>query len=187
MKKVTTGKIVFVLALLVLLLQGCATSNKGMPHYALTQLREAILNHDADSALRYVDVDRVVDNIIERKLAQQEARTDGQAAGIEAGRRIMPLILPALRQFVRDQLRIAITSSDESGYFSTIRKASVWYLNIVIDGDRAVVTPRGSNKAAFTMAKNSEGFWKIIEIMPDRPGPAEQSDPGPEGGVQLKQ
>ena len=170
---------IVILLMLIIVGAGCTTAG---PRYALSRLREAILNHDPDAAFHYIDIDRVVDSLVETGLARREARSDAEALGIDLGKRVMPLMLPALRKFTRDQLRIAITSSDETGYFSSIRKASVWYLNIDSEGDRAVVTPKGSKKAAFRMAKTPEGSWKIIEIMPEGQSAAAPIGPGHRAG-----
>jgi hypothetical protein len=159
-------KIVLVVALLLLMDHGCATYT-GTPRHALSQLREAILNHDPDTALTYIDLDRVVENMVETGLRGHEATSDTQSLGLAAAKKAAPFMLPLVKELVRRQLRLAITASEETGYFSSIRKASVWYLDIVVEGDTATVTPKGGKKALFRMGKTTAGAWKIVEIMPE--------------------
>ena len=84
---------------------------------------------------------------------------------VMAGRQAAAVIMPEIKDLVRKQLKEAITSSDEAGYFRDIRRASVWYLNIAVEGDTALVAPRGKSDISFRMARTDEGRWRIVEII----------------------
>lgn len=136
------------------------------PRRALSELRTALLNHDADAALGYVDVESVVDGLVRDVFRKHEAKTDDPIArlGIKAGKGAADLLMPGLIAITRWQLRAAIASDDQWGYFEDIRKASVWYLNIKVEGDVAFVQPKGKSDVGFRMARTGDGHWKIVEI-----------------------
>lgn len=161
-----SGKSLLLIAAVALLAWACTAAIEGTPRHAVAQLREAILAHDPDRALTFIDVDRVVANMIEKQTARAGTTSDEDAIGLLVGRHLAARLRPQLVDFLKQQLRIAITSTEETGYFSSIRKARVWLLDIAVDGDTAVVTPRGEKKAAFRMNRTADGAWKIVEIMP---------------------
>jgi hypothetical protein len=152
------------LFLLVFGLVGCTLSNT--PRRSLSELRIALLNHDADTALRYVDVDSVVDALVRDVFRKHEAKMDNPIAklGIKAGKEAADVVMPGLVAITRWQLRTAITSDDQWGYFEDIKKSSVWYLNIEVEGDVAFVKPKGKSDIGFRMARTSDGHWKIVEM-----------------------
>lgn len=158
----------FLLVLLlawVPLLSGCTLSNT--PRRSLAELRTALLDHDAERALRYIDTDSVVDCLVRDIFLKYEKKADNplEALGVMAGRQAASAMMPQIKGLVRKQLREAITSSDEAGYFQDIRRASVWYLNISVEGDTAVVAPRGKSDIKFKMARMDDGRWRVVEII----------------------
>jgi hypothetical protein len=156
----------YVWCLLCLFLSlGCTL--KDTPRHSLSELRTALLDHDPDTALKYVDVDSIVDCMVRDIFLKYDARADNelQALGIRAGREAAKLAAPAFKYLLTSQLRKAITSPDETGYFDYLRKASVWYLHITREGDTALVEPKGKSDIQFRMAKAPEGHWRIVEIM----------------------
>ena len=147
------------------LLSGCTLSNT--PRRSLSELRTALLDHDAERAFRYIDTDSVVECLVRDILRNYEKKADSplEALGVIAGRRAASAFMPEIKDLVRKQLKEAITSSDEAGYFEDIRRASVWYLNIDVEGDAALVAPRGKSGISFRMARTDEGRWRVVEII----------------------
>ena len=144
---------------------GCTLD--GTPRRSLSELRTALLNRDADRALRYVDLDSVVDCAARDISRRYEANADSplEMLGVRAGREAAKALMPGIKALVRSQIRNAIASSDQWGYFDDIRKASVWYLNVRVEGDTAVVESKGKGDVRFKMARAGEGHWRIIEIL----------------------
>jgi hypothetical protein len=164
---VTTRNLSCLIALLVscCIFSSCAL--QGTPRHSLDELRSALLNHDADAALKYIDVDSVVAHLAEDtfKAKESSAKTDLDALGLALGRAIGSSILPQITPIIRKGVIAAIASDDQLGYFSSIKKSSVWYLSIDEKGDTAVVTPRGDDKVRFKMERTDKGYWKITELM----------------------
>ena len=125
------------------------------------------MDHDADRAFRYIDADSVVECLVRDIFLKYEKKADNplEVLGLMAGRQAASAMMPGIKDLVRKQLREAITSSDEAGYFQDIRRASVWYLNIDVEGDTALVAPRGKSDARFKMARTDKGRWRIVEII----------------------
>jgi len=150
------------------LFAGCTLSNT--PRRSLSEFREALLCHDADRALRYIDVDRVVDSMAKEMLRKYEvkANTPLEALGVMMGKEVAETMMPEVRALIREQLWQAIASPTEGGFFRDIRRASVWYLTIQVEGDTAVVEPRGGSGIRFKMARSDAGYWRIVEIVRTR-------------------
>jgi hypothetical protein len=148
----------------VFLLVGCTLN--GTPRRSLSELRTALLNHDADAALRYVDVDSVVDCMARDLFQKYETKTNSplEALGIRAAREVARAAMPGIKALAKDQVTTAITSSDQWGYFDDIRRVSPWYFAINVDGDTALVEPRGQSNVRFRMVKTGDGYWRIVEI-----------------------
>ena len=147
------------------LLAGCTLANT--PRRSLSELRTALLDHDAERAFRYIDTDSVVEGLVRDILLKYEKKADSplEALGLMAGRQAASAMMPQIKDLARKQLKEAITSSDEAGYFQDIRRASVWYLNIDVEGDTALVAPRGKSDIGFRMARTDGGPWRVVEII----------------------
>ena len=146
-------------------LSACALP--GTPRHSLGELRSALVDHDADRALKYVDVDSIVNHMVQDKLRAQEqnAKTDLDAMGLALGRIVASAILPQATPLIRQGVIAAITSDDQLGYFNKIRKASVWYFTIEEKGNTALITPRGDNKVQFKMERTDQGYWRITQVI----------------------
>jgi hypothetical protein len=144
---------------------GCTTA--GTPRRSLDELRTALLDHDAKRALQYIDVDSVVDCLVRDVFLKYETKAGNplEAFGVGVGRQAAAFLMPQIKEMARQQLERAITSSDQAGYFRDIRRASVWYLNITVDGDTAMVAPKGKSGVRFRMARAGDGRWRIVEII----------------------
>jgi hypothetical protein len=163
-KHVRTAQLLIILLLLASALTGCAIS--GSPRQSLSELRTALINHDADAALRYIDVDKIVDAMVKDIFLQYESKVQDPLAtlGVKAGKQVADAVMPAMKAVARQQVRAAILSDDQWGYFKDIRRSSVWYLNIEVDGDTAFVEPKGKSDVSFRMDRMGEGQWRIVEI-----------------------
>jgi multidrug efflux pump subunit AcrA (membrane-fusion protein) len=159
------SSLLILLLLCVLAATGCTLANT--PRRSLSELRTALLNHDADAALRYVDVDSIVENMVRDIFLKYEAKSDDPLAllGIEAGRQVAKALMPGVKELAKNRVKAAITSPDEGGYFEYVKKGSVWYVDIAADGDTALVKPRGKSDISFRMKRMADGHWQIVQII----------------------
>jgi hypothetical protein len=105
----------------------------------------------------------MVENTFRAK--ESRAKTDLDALGFSLGRSVASAMLPQATALMRNEVRGAIESDDQLGYFSSIRKASVWYFTIEEKGNTAIVTPRGDDKVRFKMERTDMGYWRITELI----------------------
>ena len=160
-----THALLIALLLCAPLVAGCTVANT--PRRSLSELRGALLNHDADAAMRYVDVDSIVENMVQDIFLKYEAASDDPLAllGIKAGRQAALVLMPGVKELTKNLVKAAITSPDEGGYFEYVKKGSVWYLDIAADGDTALVKPMGKSDTSFKMRRMADGHWKIVQII----------------------
>jgi hypothetical protein len=140
---------------------------KETPRYSLYWFKKAILERDAESALKYLDTDSIVDNMVkdmsgeeDKEKVQSKDQSKGSMKNI--GKDIIMQNLPAIKEQLREQLKSAIISYNDRTILDNLNKASVFGLQISMEGDIALVKIWGKDKVAFKMVKSSEGHWKII-------------------------
>jgi hypothetical protein len=140
---------------------------KETPRYSLYWFKKAILDRDAEMALKYLDTDSIVDNMVkdmsgeeDKEKVQPKDQSKGSMNNI--GKDIIMQNLPAIKAQLREQLKSAIVSYNDRAVLDNLNKASVFGLQITLEGDMALVKIRGKDKIAFKMAKSSEGHWRII-------------------------
>lgn len=137
------------------------------PRYSLYWFKKAILDHDAESALRYLDIDSIVDNMVKDifdKPEQQKepSKNQSEMPMKNIGKDIIMQNLPTMKKQLKEQLESAIISYNDQAALDNLRKANVLGLVISMEGDLALVKIRGKDKVAFKMAKSPEGPWKIV-------------------------
>jgi hypothetical protein len=148
-----------------------ACAFQGTPRHSLRELKNALLAHDAERALKYIDVDSIVDHMVEDALRTREAgaKTDLDLAALTLGRSIISVVQPQANAFIRKAVYAAIESDDQLGYFSQIKRASIWYLRIDQKDDEALITPRGDDKVRFKMERTDKSYWRIKQLILKNP------------------
>lgn len=164
------GPVTLVLVALALVLALAACTLQGTPRNSLAMLHTALLNHNASEALRFIDVDSIVDHYVDHLFARNAPPPDDLARSLklELGRGIAQFMLPSVKRALTRQIRNEIASGGEEGYFEYIRRGSVWYLNITEEGTTALVEPKGKSRFRFRMERMPEGHWKIVQILPGK-------------------
>ena len=139
---------------------------KETPRYSLYWFKKAILERDAEGVLKYLDTDNIVDNMAKDMSAENsEEKVQQQERSMKnIGKDVIMQNLPAIKEQLREQLKSAIISYNERDVIDNLKKASVFGLNITMEGSTALVKIRGKDKVIFKMAKSPEGQWKIIGL-----------------------
>jgi len=132
---------------------------KEAPRYDLYQFKRALLRHDAQGALRYLDTDALIENAFTETFNKADPTEKNTVA-----RRIITQNLPSLKKQLRDQIVSYISSPDHSALFDNVSQVSIFGLSITQRGDSAAVKVRGSDTVAFRMAKSPQGNWKVIAV-----------------------
>lgn len=160
------GPVTLVLVALALVLALAACTLQGTPRNSLAMLHTALLNHNASEALRFIDVDSIVDHLFARNAPPPDDLA--RSLKLELGRGIAQFMLPSVKRALTRQIRNEIASGGEEGYFEYIRRGSVWYMNITEEGTTALVEPKGKSRFKFRMERMPEGHWKIVQILPGK-------------------
>jgi len=141
---------------------------KSTPQYSLYQLRKAIANHDADTAMRYFDVDSIVDNQINDFVGQDKKKTtnDFEQKGSNIVKERMATIIPIFKETMKRQFKNNITTpSDEETPVNIIKKGSFSDFEINMVGEMTILFRKDNIDIGFRMVKTKEGYWKIVQLM----------------------
>lgn len=141
---------------------------KGTPQYSLYQLRKAIENHDADTAMRYFDVDSIVDHQINDIIGQDKKKptSEFEQMGNNIVRERMAKVIPTIKETLKSQFKNNITTpSDDETPVNIIRKGKYSDFEITMIGEIAILSRKDNIDIGFKMVKSSGGYWKIVQLM----------------------
>jgi hypothetical protein len=168
---------------------------KNSPHYSLYQLKRAVEDHDPDEALKYIDVDSIVDG-----LGASFFGKTGEGTGHEEGRRshlkrLAAEAMPGIKESVRSSFRAAIASRGEEKQseekqkdkvvvrnnksqapsiggveingldLRKLKETSLWDLLIQRDGKTAKVSLKNNPGIKAKMIQTDQGNWQITQIV----------------------
>ena len=124
--------ILIIVAIIIALLASGFFYVRGTPHYSLYMLKRAVQNHNPDEALKYVNIDSIVDNLNKTFLGKD--RDDNiQASGKSSSlKRMVKDALPDIKESVRSSFRATIAAHDENKQKKDLRKVGP---NNVVDGN----------------------------------------------------
>ncbi|KAA0894288.1 DUF2939 domain-containing protein [Oryzomonas rubra] len=142
---------------------------KGTPQYSLYQFRKAVENHDADTAMKYFDVDSIVDNFMNDFMKSQDEKkpaNEFEAMGNNLAKGLIAMMLPAMKESLKGQLKTGITTpSDDKTPVKDIRKGSLSDFEIKTEGKMAILSMKDNKNVKFKMVKTPDGHWKIVQLM----------------------
>jgi hypothetical protein len=165
-KRVNTA-IFFLLPILAFLLLAGYFYVKGTPRYSLYWFKRAILKHDAEEALKYIDIDSVLDNMVKDMSDEPDGekvqpKSEPKKPMKNIAQEVIRQNLPTIKEQLREQLKSAVISYNDRSTLDKLNRASIFGLHIIIENNVAMVKVRGKDKVAFTMARAPEGHWRII-------------------------
>ena len=151
----------------VLVISGAYAYIRTTPRYSLYQLRSALENHDPESALLFIDIDSIVDNLLRDALQKQDVSPKNQweQAGSDLGKGLVLMMAPAMKESLKSQFKSAIASTDDKIDLQKIKSVGLWDADIAVNGGSAVLMINNKGITKFRMIKASNGYWKISEII----------------------
>jgi hypothetical protein len=163
---------------------------RSTPHYSLYQLKRAVENHDPDEALKYINIDSIVDNLGMSFFGKGEGdgnQGEGKGPSIK---RLVANALPGIKESVRSSFRSSIASGsgakqreratvqpqkNQAPYIGgieiggldlrKIKETSLWDLIIEKDGKTAMVRLKNTPGIKAKMEKTEVGYWQVVEII----------------------
>ncbi len=152
---------------------------KTTPWYSIYQLSRAVNDHDAETALKFIDVDSVTES-----LAKSLSAGGGASGKINKDvAAAISMNMPSIKEGVRLYLISVIRSQDDAGDrkkaaairlgsvdIHNLRMSTVWRLDVETRGRTAYVKLKDKPGQTATMAKTDEGYWKFVGVTIDKPG-----------------
>jgi hypothetical protein len=106
-----TGRAIIISSVvLAALLTAAVLYVRETPHYSLYMLKRAVDNRDADEALRYINIDSIVENLAKDLLGTKGAVDSRNRGGKSPLKDMVTDSLPGIKDSLRLSLRKAITS-----------------------------------------------------------------------------
>ncbi|MBA4418738.1 MAG: hypothetical protein C0392_12645 [Syntrophus sp. (in: bacteria)] len=156
------------------------------PYYSIYQLAGAINSHDPEKALKYIDVDSIVEGLVKNLSANENALKPASRKAIITG---ISMNMASIKEGITQYIITSIQSGDAGnatkrestggiglGNFNInrIHKNIIWDLDITTKGTTAFVTMKGKPGQKARMIRTPEGYWKIVEIIIDAPVPGKE-------------
>ncbi len=141
---------------------------RGTPQYSILQLKTAVKNHDVDTALKYIDIDQVFDNLWERiktEMLTESTETDnsfealGAVLGIGLADSIKPIIKTAMRDGIINSIK-----EEENTSTTTDKLSDAWNKDYKIKKKDNKVYLEFDDGITFILIQTSKRYWKIIDI-----------------------
>ncbi len=138
------------------------------PTYSLLQLRKAIEARDAETAMRYIDVDAVVDGMFASAGngggLSSPGRSSPEAFAEAFAQGMVAMMGTVVKEGIRTGLRRAITVGDDN---NTLLREFLGRdgagMSVSQDGDAARVTLSRS-RTVLLMRRAREGGWRIVGV-----------------------
>lgn len=163
------------------------------PHYSLYQLKRAVDNHDADEALKYVNIDSVVENL-GKSLFGKGNREAGKGEGKQSPLKgMLADAMPEIKESIKSSFRNSIADSDEVSKkkqrkntidkparkstssiggieiggldAKKLKETSLWDIVVQRDGKTAEISLKNNPGMKARMVQTNGGFWQIVEIV----------------------
>mgnify|MGYP001766287938 CR=1 FL=1 len=87
---------------------------RSTPHYSLYMLKKAIEKHDPDEALKYIDIDSIVDNLGRNLFGNNEKGASQETSRKTSLKGMIADALPGMKDSIRSSLHEAIASGGKS-------------------------------------------------------------------------
>ena len=128
------------------------------PQYSFYRLRKAIYEKDGDTALKYFDIEKIIDNRTARMITSHKSNVLGWSIAAS----MKPLLNAEFKAAITEDIK----NSDAKG-ISLIRIFRM--VNAIKKGEGEIAFLSWKNEAElfFKMKKSSGGYWVIIDLMDD--------------------
>ena len=174
-------KVLIISGVILLLLVSGFLYVRTTPYYSIYQLAGAVNSHDPDKALKYIDVDSIVEGLVKNLSANENALKPASRKAIITGISMnMASIKEGITQYIITSIRSGNDGSAAKresaggiglGNFNinSIQKNIIWDLDITTKGTTAFVSMKGEPGRKARMIRTPEGYWKFVEVIIDTP------------------
>ena len=106
--------ILFVVTIIIALLASGFFYVRSVPHYSLYMLKRAIENHEPDEALKYINIDSIVDNLGRDFLGKDSGGNSQESGKNPSLKGMVTDALPGIKESIRSSFRAAIASHGDN-------------------------------------------------------------------------
>jgi chromosome segregation ATPase len=136
------------------------------PRYSMYLLKRALLAQNMEDVLKYADLDRIADSVVERafKKVEKGGVAEGGSSERSGKKAFLTQALPSLKKNLREQAQNQLISylKDEK-VREAIKKTTVWMVQIRQEAGKAYVSHGG--KERFVMEQASGGYWRVVDVL----------------------
>lgn len=160
------------------------------PHYSLYLLKRAIENHDPDEALKYLNLDSIVNNLEKSFFGKERGEGNQQERQNPSMKDLIAEAMPGIKESIKDSFRASIAGhSGEKQKEKTavqvhknngpsigkieidgfnvrkLKETTVWDILIQKDGKSAMVSLKNNPAIKAKMIQTDNGYWQVVEII----------------------
>lgn len=163
------------------------------PHYSLYQLKRAVDNHDADKALKYVNIDSIAENLGKSLFGKGSSEAGKGEEKQSPLKGMLAEAMPQIKESVKSSFRNSIAARDEVSKekqrkntidkplrkstssiggieiggldAKKLKETSLWDIVVQRDGKTAEISLKNNPGMKARMVQTNVGFWQIVEIM----------------------
>jgi hypothetical protein len=106
--------ILIVVTIIIALLASGFFYGRSVPHFSLYMLKRAIEKHKPDEALKYINIDSIVDNLGRDFLGKDSGGNSQESGKNPSLKGIVTDALPGIKESIRSSFRAAIASHDDN-------------------------------------------------------------------------
>jgi hypothetical protein len=134
-----------------------------MPHYSLYMLKRAIESHEPDEALKYINIDSIVDNLGRGFLGKDSGGNSQESGKNPSLKGMVTDALPGIKESIRSSFRAAIASHGDNKQKKDLGTVGS---NHVVDENlnRSITQDAPREKTSVRLHKNSLFSVGGIEI-----------------------
>jgi hypothetical protein len=163
---------------------------RSTPHYSIYMLKRAVENHDPDEALKYINIDSIVDNLGRSFFGKGGGGISQEEGKGTSLKMLVADALPGIKESIRSSFRSSIASSSDEKHREKIavqqnkspassiggveiggldlrklRESSVMDVVIQKDGETAIAYLKNNPGIKARMVKTDAGYWQVVEII----------------------
>ena len=158
-------KKLIVIAVVVLVVVGSSFYYfKGTPRYSLWQTKKAIQDHDSISFNKYVDVDRIVNNLTDEgsKSIESEMNSSADSLG-ELGKGLVKAFLPTIKEGLKNSINKSIEEISD-GKQNIFAEAKIKEIKKEGKSANIILLNSKNEEIRLNMIKTPEGYWKVVGV-----------------------
>jgi len=170
-------KAILATCLILLAMAAAFVYLKSTPYYSIYRFAKAVGDHDAETALIYIDIDSITESLAKNLFPADQASTNvnkGISSAISAN-------MPSVKEGMRNYFISAIRGRDTIPFgkagrlnlgnmdMSNLKAGIIWHLDVQREGRTAYVRIKNRPGGSAKMIRTDEGYWKFTEILVDKP------------------